>query len=120
MCYLHPDICCISPQIKPKEVVSITFPPTKEPTIGLPKGVSAGEATPNPLDDFYEDYDTADLPSLDLDFVDVAPSPEQTLSNGRPAPEVTGWVKASWVMPASLGSSLSWLDAFVVTTRGEY
>ena len=63
-----------------KEVVSITFPPTKEPVIGPGPTLAPGEVTEDPLDEYYEEYDTADLPPLDLDF------PDSGLSPGRPAP----------------------------------
>ena len=52
-----------------KEAESITFPPTQKPTI-LPASApkTTGEVTPDPFDQYYEDYDTEDLPPLDLDL----------------------------------------------------
>ena len=65
--YLTPSLR--RPQVEVKEVVSITFPPTQEPTIIPPGSLeTTGDVTPDPFDQYYEDYDTEDLPPLDLDL----------------------------------------------------
>ena len=70
-------------------MTSITFPPTREPTV-LPPGSleTTGDVTPDPFDQYYEDYDTDDLPALDLDL----PARDIDLlgtSQRQPAPTAT-------------------------------
>ena len=80
-----------SRQVVVKEPVSITFPPTKEPVVGLGATSAPGEVTDDPLDEYYEEYDTADLPPLDLDFPDSGLSPVRPVpSSGQAAPPQVG------------------------------
>ncbi|XP_037074482.1 chitinase-3-like protein 1 [Pollicipes pollicipes] len=74
-------------KIVAKEVQSITFPPTKEPTVlpAEPEG-NIGEVTPDPFEQFYEDYDTADLPPLDLDLPARPKRPDTSISAAERGP----------------------------------
>ena len=67
-------------------MTSITFPPTREPTVLPPDSLeTSGDVTPDPFDQYYEDYDTEDLPPLDLDL----PSSDRDLPGAAPTTAAT-------------------------------
>ena len=83
--------------------MSITFPPTKEPVVGVAPALTPGEVTDDPLDDYYEDYDPADLPPLDLDFPDTG-----LISSARPVPSSGQAAPPQVTATDTVAGSYSW------------